>query len=86
MGIWSRGGAPVEELPDPFAQPVADAGPAPGAPQLQRPRRRRWVLWLYAISAVVLVTLAGLIAVYVTANEVAKRSFFRRARVGDPAP
>ena len=30
MGIWSRGGAPVEELPDPFAQPVADAGPAPG--------------------------------------------------------
>src|SRR5262245_40835151 len=58
-GIWTRGGAPVEELPDPFALPHEDL---PGEEQLvAKPRRRRWVLWLYAISFVLLATLAWLI-------------------------
>src|SRR3954468_7519788 len=59
-GIWSRGGMPVEELPDPFA-------PAPPAPDLHeyqepaRPRRRRWPLILYSLSALIFVTLLWLI-------------------------
>jgi len=61
VGIWSRGGEPVEELPDPFAPHVAEVGAAPVAPQAQRPKRRRWVIWFYAISAVVLVTLLWLV-------------------------
>ena len=59
-GIWSRGGANVEELPDPFA-PESLPGvelPAGG----ERPKRkRRWPLVLYAISAIVFVTLIWLI-------------------------
>jgi penicillin-binding protein 1A len=59
-GIWSRGGAPVEELPDPFAQQeLTGAGTA--AEASQKPKRRRWVIWFYAISAVLLVTLLWLI-------------------------
>ena len=62
-GIWSRGGVPVEELPDPFAP----AQPQPhdqGQQEAQEPaprRRRRWVIWLYAISGLVAVTLAWLV-------------------------
>ena len=60
-GIWSRGGSNVEELPDPFAP----AGPPPGSvpvhEQIAKPRRRRWPLVLYAISAILLVTLIWLI-------------------------
>ena len=61
-GIWSRGGAPVEELPDPFApehSPYPDQLDLP-LPQPKR-KRRRWRLWFYAFSALVLVTLAWLI-------------------------
>src|SRR5262245_17793141 len=56
-GIWSRGGAPVEELPDPFATETVEPETLPA----EKPRRRRWVLWLYAISALMLITLAWLI-------------------------
>jgi len=56
-GIWSRGGAPVEELADPFAAPQVDPGP-PSEQEPAKPKRRRWVLWLYIISALLLVTLA----------------------------
>src|SRR6185369_6303431 len=60
-GIWSRGGAPVEELPDPFGPPRVDLEqPAEGQPPA-KPKRRRWVLWLYAISGLLVVTLAWLI-------------------------
>jgi len=59
-GIWSRGGAPVEELADPFAAPQVDLG-APTEQEPAKPKRRRWVLWLYAISALLLVTLAWLV-------------------------
>jgi penicillin-binding protein 1A len=59
-GIWSRGGAPVEELPDPFAPPVLDR-PASEPPPVPKPKRRRWVIALYAVSLILLVTLAWLI-------------------------
>ncbi|MES2119281.1 MAG: transglycosylase domain-containing protein [Pseudomonadota bacterium] len=61
--IWSRGGVPVEELPDPFA-------PVPPPPALDEheqeaepaPRkRRRWVIWFYAISGLILLTVAWLV-------------------------
>ena len=61
-GIWSRDGVPVEELPDPFAPETPAHGPStdeePGPPPRKRPR---WVLWFYAISALVLLTLAWLV-------------------------
>src|SRR5262245_19324476 len=60
-GIWSRGGAPVEELSDPFAPQHADLGQAADQQPPVKPKRPRWVLWLYAISALLLLTLAWLI-------------------------
>jgi penicillin-binding protein 1A len=60
-GIWSRGGTPVEELPDPFAPEAAQFDPQGEQQPLPKPRRRRWVLWLYGISALLLVTIAWLI-------------------------
>src|SRR4051794_4310789 len=62
-GIWSRGGTPVEELPDPFQsqpptfEPIQPELPLPDPPR----KRRRWALWLYAISGLLLLTLAWLI-------------------------
>ncbi len=61
-GIWSRGGAPVEELPDPFEldghyQDVQPELPLPKP----RPRRRRWVIGLYLFSGLFAITLAWLI-------------------------
>src|SRR3982751_4899939 len=59
-GIWSRGGMPVEELPDPFATEA----PAPDLHEYQepaRPRRRQWPLILYSLSALIFVTLLWLI-------------------------
>jgi len=59
-GIWSRGGMPVEELPDPFAPEP----PAPDAFELEepiKPRRRRWPLILYSVAALLFVTLLWLI-------------------------
>src|SRR5688500_10158470 len=58
--IWSRGGVPVEELPDPFA-PEAPPHFPPEAEQPEAPRRRRWVLWFYAVSAILILTLAWLV-------------------------
>ena len=59
-GIWSRGGAPVEELPDPFAirsEPFEhweDAEPA------QPPKKRgRWRIIFYAIAGLLLLILLG---------------------------
>ena len=63
-GIWSRGGAPVEELPDPFAirsepfehwaEPAEDAPPPPK-------KRGKWRIAFYALSGLLLLTLAWLI-------------------------
>jgi len=57
--VWSNGGHPVEELPDPFA----GDSPEPLAPEEppQRPRRRRWPIVLYSIAALILVTLVWLV-------------------------
>ena len=59
-GIWSRGGVPVEDLPNPFAltSPYPDADAA----ELVVPKRsRRWPIYLYTISALLLVTLTWLV-------------------------
>ena len=66
-GIWSRGGVNVEELPDPLAAPQPTPNPSlegrgeSEAPGVGRPKRRRWRVWLYAISAVFLLTILWLI-------------------------
>src|SRR4051812_25876307 len=60
-GIWSRGGAPIEELPDPFVAPLVELEQPDELEEQPKPKRRRWRLWLYAISAVLFVTLAWLI-------------------------
>ena len=56
--VWTRGGVPVEDLPDPFA----GAGP-PETPEQEQPlkRKRRWPLVLYSISALLAVTLVWLV-------------------------
>ena len=61
-GIWSRGGTPVEELPDPFAPPQPPPDQAlPEGQEAQPPKRRRWVAWFYGISAIILLTLLWLV-------------------------
>jgi len=60
-GIWSRGGVPVEDLPDPFAVSYAPE-PESFSPEAERQKkRRRWPIYLYSISALILVTLVWLI-------------------------
>ena len=60
--VWSRGGVPVEDLPDPFEMdselrrsPDGEIEP----PKLRK--RRRWPLVLYGISALLLVTVIWLV-------------------------
>ncbi|MEO7749711.1 MAG: transglycosylase domain-containing protein, partial [Sphingomicrobium sp.] len=70
--IWTRGGVPVEELPDPFAPPgvsphgdPAQGGAQPGLPEGEtsaaRTPRRRWVVWFYVISGLIALTVAWLV-------------------------
>ena len=64
--IWSRGGVPVEMLPDPFAPdkpppPEAQLRPDGDQSPLAAKRRPRWVLALYIVAGLVVVTLAWLI-------------------------
>jgi len=63
-GIWTRGGVPVEELPDPFA-PERPPEPTAFDDQLElelKPRRkRRWPIYVYSVSALILVTLVWLV-------------------------
>ena len=54
--VWSRGGVPVEELPDPFAIPSAESPPVEEAK-----RRRRWPMVLYSIFGLLALLLAWLI-------------------------
>jgi len=58
--IWTRGGVPVEELPDPLAP---ETPPPPGeTPEQEKPRRRRrWPLVLYSVAAVLAVTILWLV-------------------------
>ena len=58
-GIWQRGGADVEHLPDPFGRPPPAAAP-PVEPA--KPSRRRYWRWAFNIfAALLLVTLIWLI-------------------------
>src|SRR3990170_8033516 len=54
--IWRRGGVNVEELP----APLGPLGPEPIQP-IAKPKRKRWKLALYAVSALLLVTILWLI-------------------------
>jgi penicillin-binding protein 1A len=58
-GIWTRGGVPLEELPDPFTPEP----PPPGEEDAgeQRPRRRRWLIVLYSIAGLLFLTLVWLV-------------------------
>lgn len=59
-GVWQRGGADIENLPDPFGQ----FAPPSGAPPLeeQKRQRRRWWRWGFtAFGALLLFTLLWLI-------------------------
>jgi penicillin-binding protein 1A len=60
-GIWQRGGADVEILPDPFPG-AAPPGPAVPSGDVPKGRRRRWWRWGFtALSALLLITLLWLI-------------------------
>jgi len=54
--IWRRGGANVEELPDPLASIAAPPVEPPA-----KPKRKRWKVVLYVVSALLLVTILWLI-------------------------
>ena len=58
--IWSRGGIPVELLPDPFTPQPPPQQPAAEAPPEPR-KRSRWVVGLYVFVGLFVVTLAWLI-------------------------
>ena len=60
-GIWTHGGIPVEELPDPFA-PIAapDQGTVPELGTVPEKKRRRWPIYLYSVSALILITILWL--------------------------
>lgn len=62
-GIWTRSGRPVEELPDPFASPLPLSDPHTQieAERQQPRRRRRWPIYLYSITALIVVTLVWLV-------------------------
>jgi penicillin-binding protein 1A len=57
--IWSRGGAPIEILPDPLAPPPADT-PSEEDAEPKR-KRHRWLIALYCLLALFVVTLAWLV-------------------------
>ncbi|HWJ38306.1 MAG TPA: transglycosylase domain-containing protein, partial [Sphingomicrobium sp.] len=56
--IWTRGGVPVEELPDPFGSGATLSNEPPGQ---ERTRRRRWPFVLYTLAAIVAATLVWLV-------------------------
>jgi len=55
--IWTRGGIPVEDLPDPFEPTM----PPAEATEEQPKRRRRWPLVLYSIAGLIFVTIVWLV-------------------------
>jgi penicillin-binding protein 1A len=63
-GIWSRGGAPVEELPDPFADDgsvqTQIAAPVDTTDQPQKPRRL-WPIILYSVAVFLALLLVWLV-------------------------
>ena len=59
--IWSRGGVPVEELPDPFAGELPPDHQEPDSDEELQPRRRRWPIVLYCVFGVIFITLVWLV-------------------------
>jgi penicillin-binding protein 1A len=63
-GIWSRGGANVKELPDPFARPGEPPALSPDSSEEAPPPKPRWrqtKIIFYSVSAILLLTLVWLI-------------------------
>jgi len=60
-GIWSRDGVPVEELPDPFAPAYSPSEEPFGTGAGEPKKRRRWPIYLYSASAVILITIVWLV-------------------------
>ena len=58
-GVWSRGGVPVEELPDAFAPVTLAPDQAEEIEAAKKPRR--WPIYLYSVAGVLLLTLIWLI-------------------------
>jgi penicillin-binding protein 1A len=54
--VWTHGGVPVEELPDPFERAPIDTA----VPQ-EQPKRRRWPIVLYSVAGLLFVTLIWLV-------------------------
>jgi penicillin-binding protein 1A len=60
--IWSRGGIPVEELPDPFAPEPPPEQAEFGQQPPEAPKRRRWwPIVLYCLSGLIFITLIWLV-------------------------
>jgi penicillin-binding protein 1A len=60
--LWRRDGRNIEDLPDPFTAPVVPPSAIdPSSKPPLSPRKRRWRIALYSISALLLVTLLWLI-------------------------
>jgi len=59
-GIWTRGGMSVEYPPAPFA-PEPSHDWAAGTYATEQPKRRRWPIYLYSISFLILATLVWLV-------------------------
>jgi penicillin-binding protein 1A len=59
--VWSRGGVPVEDLPDPFAPPPQPSPEAPQQRPAQRPRWRRAKIIALSFLALIVVTVAWLV-------------------------
>ena len=55
--IWIHQGVPVEELPDPLAQPALQ----PEELEPRAPRRRRWRIVLYSSFGLIFVTVLWLV-------------------------
>jgi penicillin-binding protein 1A len=60
--IWTRGGVPVEELPDPFdGQTPPPQQPKASESEEKPRRRRRWPLVLYSVAGLFFVTILWLV-------------------------
>jgi penicillin-binding protein 1A len=61
--IWTRGGIPVEDLPDPFDREFEPLAPDDEVEleQQAQPKRRRWPIVLYSLAGLMFITLIWLI-------------------------
>ena len=57
--IWTRGGVPIEDLPDPLA--TGTTSPPDAEAELPGRKRRRWPLVLYSVAALTFITILWLV-------------------------